>query len=290
MNGNSLSDFKKAFDTVAHSAIWDALQQQGITTNYITLLGRLYSGQTGQVKTDALSREFDILRGTKQGDPLSSLLFNSVSESIFRKMQPIWSQRQCGLHLQAGTNNGSILTNLRFADDVLLFATSLPQLKTMIKELRDEAQRVGLELHPDKTKILHNIQRRKCMPEELSTDAVTTARKTIRERLNSKSRKQAHVTRRMSHVQHVSHRLPANYYCMRAGVARNSYTSSRTRACELGERLSISECAGEAAAFWQILHRLRRRSTGPSRAAFSVLRRWGHSQGAREREAGAPRT
>ena len=110
---------------------------------------------------DVLSREFCIHRGTKQSDPLSSLLFNSVSEGIFRQLQPQWAKRQCEIHLRPGASAGSILTNLRFADDVLLFATSLQQLKTMLKEIQQEALRVGLELHPDKTKILHNIQRRK---------------------------------------------------------------------------------------------------------------------------------
>ena len=152
-------DFKKAFDTVSHASLWTSLAEQGITNNYIQLLSRLYSQQTGQVRTDTLSRVFDIQRGTKQGDPLSSLLFNALSESIFRRLQQKWQKRGCGLHLSP--QHGTALTNLRFADDVLLFATSLPQLKTMIGELAAEAQLTGLELHPDKTKILHNITKRR---------------------------------------------------------------------------------------------------------------------------------
>ena len=152
-------DFKKAFDTVSHASLWTALAEQGITPNYIQLLTRLYTHQSGQVQTDTTSREFDIQRGTKQGDPLSSLLFNAVSESIFRRLQQKWQRRGCGIHLAPPPDTA--LTNLRFADDVLLFATSLPQLKTMIGELAEEARSTGLELHPDKTKILHNVSRRK---------------------------------------------------------------------------------------------------------------------------------
>ena len=46
----------------------------------------MYSGQTGQVKTDCNSREFEIGRGTEQGDPLSTLLFNALLADMFREV------------------------------------------------------------------------------------------------------------------------------------------------------------------------------------------------------------
>ena len=52
------------------------------------------------------------------------------------------------------------MTNLRFADDVLLFASTLSELKSMIADLSLEAHQYGLQLHPDKTKILSNEKRR----------------------------------------------------------------------------------------------------------------------------------
>ena len=66
-------DFKKAFDTVSHDALWTALTEQGVATPYVTLLRNMYTNQTATVKTDVTSREFRIERGTKQGDPLSSM-------------------------------------------------------------------------------------------------------------------------------------------------------------------------------------------------------------------------
>eukprot|EP00973_Karenia_brevis_P093120 12415722-Karenia_brevis.AAC.1 len=62
-------------------------------------------------------------------------------------------------------SSGSVpLTNLRFADDVLLIAPSLHQLKHMLTDLKDAASQVGLELHPDKTKILTNASKRTGRP------------------------------------------------------------------------------------------------------------------------------
>ena len=48
------------------------------------------------------------------------------------------------------------LTNLRFADDVLLIGTFLRQLKQMLVDLQKAAGKRGLILHPAKTKILTN--------------------------------------------------------------------------------------------------------------------------------------
>ena len=73
------TDFTKAFDRIKHSALWSSLQFYGVKPAYVRLLQRLYSQQRRnssdlQKETDA----FPIKRGTKQGDPLSSLLFNTV--------------------------------------------------------------------------------------------------------------------------------------------------------------------------------------------------------------------
>ena len=151
-------DFKKAFDTVSHTALWNALAAQNVPGNYITLITKLYADQTGTVHTDKASREFNIQRGTKQGDPLSSLLFNALSEHIFRRCQPTWERRDYGLELSSGCRR---LTDLRFADDVILFGTSLRQVSALLTDIQREALATGLELHPDKTKILHNQRQRR---------------------------------------------------------------------------------------------------------------------------------
>lgn len=110
------------------------------------------------MRTDKQSRSFNIERGTKQGDPLSPCLFNALLEDALREVQAQWEKK--GLGLQLGHAQNSILTNLRFADDVLLVATSLSQLKKMLQEFITATLKRGLELHPDKTKILSNTTRR----------------------------------------------------------------------------------------------------------------------------------
>ena len=48
MNGGHLYgaaiDFKKAFDTVKHFAVWSALEEQGVPQQYTNALRKLYEG------------------------------------------------------------------------------------------------------------------------------------------------------------------------------------------------------------------------------------------------------
>ena len=41
------------------------------------------------------------------------------------------------------------LTNLRFADDVILFAASKEQIQKMLCEFKKVTEKVGLRIHPD---------------------------------------------------------------------------------------------------------------------------------------------
>ena len=62
-------DYRKAFDTVEHDSLWSALKNQGVPDGYIRILSSLYIDQTGRTRMDKLSKSFDTMRGTKQGDP-----------------------------------------------------------------------------------------------------------------------------------------------------------------------------------------------------------------------------
>ena len=69
---------------------------------------------------------FEIKKRTQHGYPLSSL----------------------GICL--GDYELTCLANLRFADDVLLFATTQEQLQKMMCEFKHSTEKVGLKIHPGK--------------------------------------------------------------------------------------------------------------------------------------------
>jgi len=169
-------DYEKAFDSIEYDAIWTALTEQGIPDGYIELLQRLCANQTGRVSVDGVpSRAFILERGTKQGDPLSTLLFNAVLEDIFRDVRPKWAKKQWGLDMSLGID--SRLTSLCFADDVALIAANGHQLREMIADLGTAAAARGLKIHSGKTKVLTNSAARSSqrIPDNLKIDEETYA-------------------------------------------------------------------------------------------------------------------
>ena len=147
-------DFSKAFDSISHRSIFEALQKQGVPAACLDILARLYKDQHAHIGADQKSRDFLISKGTKQGYPISPLIFNAVLEGIMRKVKEKWRKRKYGIELQPSYEEH--LTNLRFADDLLLIGKTLPQIKQMLMDMAVECAKVGLNLHPGKTKILHN--------------------------------------------------------------------------------------------------------------------------------------
>ena len=67
--------------------------------------------------TDKESAVFQIKRGTKQGDPVSCLLFNTVLQFALEDDLKRWQEKNKDIRL---SKKEDYLTNLSFADDVLL--------------------------------------------------------------------------------------------------------------------------------------------------------------------------
>ena len=156
-------DFMKAFDSISHKSLWKALEHFGIEPQHISLLKGLFAEQKGTVLTDTERDVFETKRRTKQGDPLTSLLFNTVLQMALKDDVTRWQKLQ-GMGTCLGGSESHCFANLRSADDVLLFSTSLEQLqKMMMGDFKQSTERERLKIHPDKTKILsnHSSNRRK---------------------------------------------------------------------------------------------------------------------------------
>ena len=106
------------------------------------MLAGLYAGQTGKVVADKDSKSFNIGRGTNQGDPLSPKCVNAVLEKALCVVQEEWRRKGWGIKL--GYHPKDVLCNLRFADDIILLATSRRQLRLMIKDLMQATEKQGL--------------------------------------------------------------------------------------------------------------------------------------------------
>ena len=86
---------------------------------------------------------------------MSSLLFNTVLQYSSKDEIQRW-QKKKGMGIYLSDHDRDCLRNLRFADDVMLFATSKEQIRKMVCDFKKATEKVGLRIHPDKTKILSN--------------------------------------------------------------------------------------------------------------------------------------
>ena len=68
--------------------------------DYASLLKKRYRDQKATVLRDEEGDMFEIKKGTKQGDPLSSLLFNTVLQKALEDDFPRWQKKEgMGIYL-----------------------------------------------------------------------------------------------------------------------------------------------------------------------------------------------
>ncbi|KAG1652702.1 Cyclin-dependent kinase 14 [Nymphon striatum] len=113
------------------------------------MLDQIFGLGTTNIKlhTNTNTNKIRLEKGVRQGDSISPKLFTACLENVFRYLN--WTYK--GILI-----NGDRLTNLRFADDAVLFMESPQELQLMVEELRTASSKVGLEINLSKTKIMFN--------------------------------------------------------------------------------------------------------------------------------------
>ena len=146
-------DLSKAFDKVNWEALWAVLMQHGVSQHLGWILQCIYYGQSGKVREDFVdSRDFGIRAGGREGRVLSPRVLCAVLEFAMFSWRA--KEKTYGLNLHDGIR---ALLDLRFADDLLVFATSRDDTIQLLGELVTSLGQVGLKLNTSKTKIYENI-------------------------------------------------------------------------------------------------------------------------------------
>ena len=138
----------EAFDCVDHNKQWKILNKVGIPDHRTFLLRNLYAGQEATIRTRHRTRNwFQIGKGVHQGYMLSPCLFNFYTEYTMRKAGLDESQTRIKI-------SGRNINNLRHADDTTLMAESEEELKSLLMQVKEESEKVGLKLNIQKTRIM----------------------------------------------------------------------------------------------------------------------------------------
>ena len=143
-------DYAKAFDCVDHDKLWTILREMGIPDHLTCILRNLYAGQEATVRTGhGTTNWLQIGKGVSQGCILSPCLFNFYAEYVLRNAG--LEEAQAGMKI-AGRN----INILRYAECSTLMAESEEELKSLLMKVKEEIEKVGLQLNMQKTKIMES--------------------------------------------------------------------------------------------------------------------------------------
>ena len=142
-------DFRKAFDTVKRSALWNVLLQLGIGGNMFNTLRAMYLSVLSCVRCNPRNTDyFNCMQGLKQGCLVSPVLFSFLinelaSETLLR-----------GKHGIQLLPRGIDLFLLMFADNIALLSSTPVGLQNQLNVLYEVANGLGLLVNLEKTKIV----------------------------------------------------------------------------------------------------------------------------------------
>lgn len=138
-------DFEKAFDTLDHKTIWNALACKGTPPKIISLIQGLYNGATCKVlHENHLSDRINVAVGVRQGCVMSPLLFNIVLDVVMKTATNNTKGISWGLIGQLG--------DLEYADDICLLSHKFSDMTEKIRKLEEVAGNAGLKINCGKTR------------------------------------------------------------------------------------------------------------------------------------------
>ena len=124
------------------------LKTIGIPPKLVDIIKTLYSSTHSVVRVNGtISEAFSISSGVRQGCVLAANLFNTATDRILNNTTHA---------LTLGVNyddSGQLITDLDYADDIVIFADLLDTLKDALFICNEQSQKLGLHVNWSKTKL-----------------------------------------------------------------------------------------------------------------------------------------
>lgn len=157
-------DLRKAFDTVSQSLVEREMKRFGVEGRMRSLVMDGYFQSS--TKTRAYStetREIQLLRGVKQGDPMSPILFNIVLDELICDLESRGEGLVLSEHLKVSV--------LGYVDDLILVSETSRNASKLLQQANEFFEARGMSLNVDKSCALSvNVSRGQKEPQERDTE------------------------------------------------------------------------------------------------------------------------
>uniref|UniRef100_A0A803TKJ5 Reverse transcriptase domain-containing protein n=1 Tax=Anolis carolinensis TaxID=28377 RepID=A0A803TKJ5_ANOCA len=167
-------DVYKAFDTINHNYLANLCEECNLGKNICGVIRELYKENQAEIVNGSNSRTIEIKSGTKQGCPLSPLLFALAIEplaNLIRSDKSIKGYR---------IDREEIKINLYADDAMVLIGTMDDSVKAVKKVIKKFESILGLVINIEKSEILHKNLTWKELKEAQSTLGVKLGGKKLK--------------------------------------------------------------------------------------------------------------
>jgi hypothetical protein len=140
-------DYKQAYDNINRTELVEIMKEFGIPMKLVRLVRMTLANANSKVKIQGkLSPSFETVIGLRQGDSLSTLLFNLCMEKIIRNAR----------NNPGGTNFNRTRQYRAYADDVVILRRSEGYIKKTLGQMAATTHQIGLQMNDTKIKYMIN--------------------------------------------------------------------------------------------------------------------------------------
>jgi hypothetical protein len=134
-------DIAKAFDTVPHKAIEAALERLGLPSGVRESIINSYTGLKTTIEYGGSKTGVALMRGVKQGDPLSPFIFNAIMDPLLEQLEQMKGY---------AIDEAHSLSALAFADDLILLATAKDKALSLLRKTESYLTSLGMRIAAEK--------------------------------------------------------------------------------------------------------------------------------------------